>query len=226
VSVGKIVRETDRSKLLLWGVMFLMSLSVIFSSEIAFLSPSNPVRPHHYAIRWWLIPHLLCGITAMLTGPFQFSTRLRQRSPVVHRTIGKVYVIAVLIGASFAFYMDLTVEDHATWLIAAGPVLHSLTWFFTALIAYRTAITRSFQVHRQWMIRSYLITFTFMLVRFPNPIRAWRDMSDLSFSMVLVLLMFLCYFGADVALNLKEITTKRTAERSSPKPAPRAIFTA
>jgi hypothetical protein len=38
--------------------------------------------------------------------------------------------------------------------------------------------------------------------------------------------MFLCYFGADVALNLKEITTKRTAERSSPKPAPRAIFTA
>ena len=52
MSVIKIVRETDRSKLLLWGIMFLMSLSVIFYSEIAFLSPSNPVRPHHYAIRW------------------------------------------------------------------------------------------------------------------------------------------------------------------------------
>jgi hypothetical protein len=44
-----------------------------------------------------------------------------------------------------------------------------------------------------------------------NPIRAWREMSDLSFSIVLALLMFLCYFGADIALNWREITTKRAA---------------
>ena len=31
------------------------------------------------------------------------------------------------------------------------------------------------------------------------------------FSIVLALLMFLCYFGADVALNWREITTKRAA---------------
>jgi hypothetical protein len=61
------------------------------------------------------------------------------------------------------------------------------------------------------MIRSYLFTFTFVLVRSPNPIRAWREMSDPDFSIDVPLLMFLCYFGADIALNWREITTKRAA---------------
>ena len=210
VNVIKVIGETKSSKLALWGVMFAMGLSVLLYSEIAFLHPSNPFRPHFYAIRWWLLPHLLCGMIAMFTGPFQFSTRLRKYNPYLHRTLGKIYVIAVVIGASLAAYMDLTELDHSTWQITAGTLSHSLTWGLTALIAYRTALTRSFNVHRQWMIRSYLITFTFVLVRFLNPIRAWRDMNNLSFSVVLILLMFLCYFCADIALNWREITTKRT----------------
>ena len=63
------------------------------------------------------------------------------------------------------------------------------------------------------MIRSYLITFTFVLVRLPNPIRAWREMSVVSFGIVLPLLMFLCYFGVDVALNWSEIVSKRPVQK-------------
>jgi len=88
---------------------------------------------------------------------------------------------------------------------------HPSAWGLTALFAYQTAVTRNFNVHGQWMIRSYLITFTFVLVRVPNPIRRWREMSDLNFGIVLALLMFLCYFGADLVLNWREITIKRAA---------------
>lgn len=211
MNVMQIARETKPSKLALWATLFAMGLSVLFYSEIAFLSPSNPVRPHHFAMRWWLIPHLLCGVVAMFTGPFQFSTRLRKHNPRLHRTMGKVYVIAVVIGSFFAAYMDLTVDINPNWMINAGFLSHPLAWGLTALIAYRTAVTRSFNVHRQWMIRSYLITFTFVLVRFPNPIRAWREMSDPNFAILLPLLMFLCYLGADIAVNWREISTRRTA---------------
>ena len=209
MNVIKIVRETKRSKLALWCVMFAMGLSVLFYSEIAFLYPSNPLRPHFYAIRLWLLPHMLCGITAMFSGPFQFSTRLRKHNPRLHRTLGKVYVIAVVIGASLAAYMDVTVDADPNWMINAGDLSHPLAWGLTALIAYRTAVTRSFNVHRQWMIRSYLITFTFVLVRLPNPIRAWREMSDANFAIVLPLLMFLCFIGTDIAHNWREIAAKR-----------------
>jgi uncharacterized membrane protein len=209
----QIVRETKTSKMILWGAMLAMSLSVLFYSEVAYLRPSDPNRPHYYAIRWWLIPHLLCGVTAMLSGPFQFSTRLRKHNPRLHRTLGKIYVVSVLIGAFFATYMDLTVDAHTNWMVAAGYLSHPLAWGLTAFIAYRTAVTRNFNVHRQWMIRSYLITFTFVLVRLPNPIRAWREMSDPNFAIVLPLLMFLCYLGSDIVLNWSEIVSKRPVQK-------------
>jgi hypothetical protein len=211
LNVTQIVRETKTPKLVLWGTMFAMGLSVLFYSEIAYFSPSDPSHPHFYAIRWWLVPHLLCGATAMFSGPFQFSTRLRKHNPRLHRTLGKVYVIAVVIGAFLAAYMDVTVDVNPNWVINAGFLSHPLAWGLTALIAYRTAVTRNFNVHRQWMVRSYLITFTFVLVRLPNPIRAWREMSDSNFAIVLPLLMFLCYFGADIVLNWREIAARRTA---------------
>jgi hypothetical protein len=211
LNVIQFVRETKNSKLALWSVLLAMGLSVLFYSEIAYLSPSDPSHPHFYAMRWWLVPHLLCGVTAMFSGPFQFSTRLRKHNPRLHRTMGKVYVIAVVIGASLAAYMDLTVDVHTNWILNVGYLSHPLAWGLTALIAYRTAVTRNFNVHRQWMIRSYLITFTFVLVRLPNPIRAWREMSDPNFGIVLPMLMFLCFFGTDIVLNWREITTKRTA---------------
>jgi len=209
----QIVRETKPSKLVLWGTLFAMGLSVLFYSELAYLRPSDPSRPHYYAIRWWLIPHLLCGMTALFSGPFQFSTRLRKHNPHLHRTLGKIYVIAVLAGAAAAAYMDVTVDVHTNWMLSAGYLSHPFAWGLTALIAYRTAVTRNFNVHRQWMIRSYLITFTFVLVRLPNPIRAWREMSDANFSIVLPLLMFLCYFGADIAFNWSEIVSKRIVQK-------------
>jgi uncharacterized membrane protein len=211
LNLMQMVNNTKPPKLALWGTLFAAGLSVLFYSELSYLSPSDPSHPHYYAIRWWLVPHILCGVTAMLSGPFQFSTRLRKHNPRLHRTLGKVYVIAVLIGACLAGYMDLTVDISSNWVINAGYLSHPLAWGLTALIAYRTAVTRSFNVHRQWMIRSYLITFTFVLVRLPNPIRAWREMSDPNFAIVLPLLMFLCYFGADVFLNWREVGPRRTA---------------
>lgn len=205
------IRATKGSKLAVWSVMLAMGLSVLLYSEIAFLSPSDPSRPHFYKMRWWLLPHILCGVIATFSGPFQFSTRLRKHRPRFHRTLGKIYVIAVVIGASLAAYMDVTFDLRTSWMVNIAYLSHPLAWGLTALIAYRTAVTRNFNVHRQWMIRSYLITFTFVLVRVPNPIRAGREMSDLNFGFVLALLMFLCYFGADLALNWREITTKRAA---------------
>jgi uncharacterized membrane protein len=147
----------------------------------------------------------------MFSGPFQFSTPLRRHSPRLHRTLGKIYVIAVVTGASLAAYIDVTVDANKNWMINAGLLSSPLAWGLTALIAYRTAVTRNFNVHRQWMIRSYLITFTFLLVRLPNPIRAWRDMSVADSSIVLPLLMFLCYVGADIALNWREVAARRAA---------------
>ena len=44
--------------------------------------------------------------------------------------------------------------------------------FFTALMAYRAIRKRRIQIHKEWMIRSYVVTFAFV---------SFRWLVDLSF---------------------------------------------
>ncbi|MBC3840822.1 DUF2306 domain-containing protein [Streptacidiphilus sp. 4-A2] len=43
-----------------------------------------------------LLLHISGGVLALSLGPWQFSNRLRTRYPVVHRAIGRVYLVGVL----------------------------------------------------------------------------------------------------------------------------------
>jgi hypothetical protein len=40
-------------------------------------------------------------------------------------------------------------------------------WLFMSAMAYATALRRQFNVHREFMIRSYVLTFAFVLIRLP-----------------------------------------------------------
>ena len=78
------VRRTTRSsfKTVLWTSLGLTALFVFITSE-ALLVTDYPMY-HAYRLqvivdRHLLIPHTLCGIIALLAGPLQFSSRLRQR---------------------------------------------------------------------------------------------------------------------------------------------------
>src|SRR5579872_1753948 len=98
------VRRTTRSsfKTVLWTALGLTALFVFITSE-ALLVTDYPMY-HAYRLqviadRHLLIPHTLCGITALLAGPLQFSSRLRQRHLKLHRVLGRIYIISVFIGA-------------------------------------------------------------------------------------------------------------------------------
>ena len=54
---------------------------------------------------WLLLPHALTGLTALLTGPFQFSSRFRQRHLRVNRILGRVYLASVALSGIVAFYL-------------------------------------------------------------------------------------------------------------------------
>jgi uncharacterized membrane protein len=72
-------------KIALWAVMGAMTLSVIFYSEIPLLRKE---RAYLSTIPFLIVPHIVEGVTALLAGPLQFSSRLRRRSPKFHRVLG------------------------------------------------------------------------------------------------------------------------------------------
>src|SRR5579863_778797 len=91
----------SRFKPVLWIFLGVTTLFVLITSEV-FLIIDYPMY-HAYRLqviadRGLLIPHTLCGTFALLAGPLQFSSRFRQRHLKLHRVVGRIYLISVVIG--------------------------------------------------------------------------------------------------------------------------------
>lgn len=110
-----------------------------------------------------LIAHLTGGPLALLLAPFQLWSGLRARWPGVHRALGRLYGLAILIGAlgSLALVPAFTGSSFA----AAGFVALALLWLATTALGIRAARARDFVRHRRWMLRSVALTFAAVTLR-------------------------------------------------------------
>jgi len=99
----------------------------------------------------------LAGI-ALLIGWLLFLKKLRAKHLHLHRLIGKVYIISVLLSSLAGYY----IAYHATGGIYAvyGFSGMSTAWLLTTIIAYKAIRARDIKKHERWMIRSYAVTFT------------------------------------------------------------------
>jgi uncharacterized membrane protein len=117
-----------------------------------------------WAYAGWLLAHITSGIVALFLGPLQFWTALRRRYARLHRWTGRVYVAAVAVGAMMAAVM-LTRTHAAGGCTAAVWRGSALAWAGTTALAL-TAIRRgNVTQHREWMMRSYVVTFAFVSFR-------------------------------------------------------------
>lgn len=112
---------------------------------------------------FWFYLHVGGGGTALLLAPWQFIRALRNRAPVVHRTIGRLYVMAILIGGTAGLVMAPNSD--------AGPIAQlgfaslAVLWLATTAIAFAAAYRRKISTHRRWMIRSVALTLAAVTLR-------------------------------------------------------------
>lgn len=112
---------------------------------------------------WSLYIHIVPSVIAMALGPFQFLPNLRARRPRLHRWMGRIYLVSILIGGISGLYM----AQFATGGLASmiGFAALAILWIFTGYKAY-TAIRRgAVQEHRVWLIRNYALTFAAVTLR-------------------------------------------------------------
>ena len=146
-------------------------------NEAAFTSSAA----NHWQMRGWLLLHISSGMLALLTGPWQFSRRLRQRYLQLHRVSGRVYVIAVLCGCAAAFRLAIGTTFGKAW--GLGVACLAFAWATTTLMAYYAVRQRQISIHKEWMIRSYVVTFAFVTFRVLNdfpPMMNWLPEADRS----------------------------------------------
>ncbi len=142
----------------------ILGLSLYFIAlNLHFFELTREELGKYFDVRALLLLHISGGAVALLTGPFQFWETLRNRRLALHRAMGKVYVVAIVVSAPCAGYLSLT-----TAYLVGRPYALSLhawvtVWMISTWLAYRYARQRKIKLHKEWMVRSYLVTLAFVI---------------------------------------------------------------
>lgn len=122
--------------------------------------PVNPDVALHYL---YITVHALSASLVLALGPFQFIPRLRNRRPAVHRILGRVYAVSMVVASAAALYA-------ATFSLSgfsAQVAFYLLTaaWLYSLSKGIAAARKRQIALHRIWMIRNYALSFAAVLLR-------------------------------------------------------------
>jgi hypothetical protein len=107
--------------------------------------------------------HILAGSVAILLGPLQFWFGLNRRTSAMHRVLGVCYAVAVGVGGTAAFYLGFHTDFG--WVFGMGMIGMGCAWIMTTSLAVISICRRMVEQHREWMIRSYVVTFGFVTFR-------------------------------------------------------------
>ena len=143
-----------------------------------FVFTEESYGPYFWTRANWVFVHVVFGILALLLGPFQFVPAIRNRYLNVHRWMGRTYLISTLIAGIAGLYMASTSQINYTYQY--GLISLALVWITTGAMAYISIRNLNITQHREWMIRSYVVTFGFTVFRFMDEllINAIPDQAD------------------------------------------------
>jgi len=110
----------------------------------------------------WVVIHLVGGTLALFLGPLQFWKYFRNRYLHVHRFTGKVYMFGVFLVGLSALRLSLISFCHPCRVSLF--ILASLALLSTAF-AWKAIKAKKVELHRQFMIRSFVCVFSFVAVR-------------------------------------------------------------
>jgi hypothetical protein len=204
-----IAPSSSRSKFktVLWISLGLTALFVFLTSEVLLFTDFpmyHAYRLQVIADRHLLIPHTLAGTFALLAGPLQFSSRFRSRHLQLHRILGRIYVLSVFIGAATGVALAFGRPGFP------GTCGQAAAWVVCTTAALITVRNRHIVQHRQWMARSYAVTFTFVSSRVLNlwpPY--WSHLGDSLSAVGVIAFTLASLLIVDLGLNWHELSTRR-----------------
>ena len=107
--------------------------------------------------------HIFPSLIALVLGPFQFNEKFRTTKIHLHRFIGKVYLLCVLIGGISGLYMAQF--SFGGTISHVGFALLAVLWIFTGYKAYYYIIRKMIVAHYHWMLINFALTFAAVTLR-------------------------------------------------------------
>ena len=152
----------------LWLVVVGLAVRFIISDALTYRELDAETFGRWWPVRFWLLGHVAGGTLALSIGAVQLVPAIRSRYLNVHRWMGRIYLVGILFGSTCCMVLCATtaMDVHWTWSIALLSL--AVPWLASALMGYRAIRLRRLTQHKEWMIRSYVITFGFVNFRLLN----------------------------------------------------------
>jgi uncharacterized membrane protein len=204
---------TFRAKHVFFAVFAVLTLFVFYTYEVPFTDPHSPAWQRIEPVKWLMALHGPAGALALLLAPFQFSTRLRRRSPRAHRILGRLYVAGVAVAAPVAIPIAAVLGPGA---LVPAATIQTLGWLLTTAIGLYCIRAGNIRQHEEWMTRSYPFAMVFVFARAILAIPAVRALGESAFISVVWSVIALACFVPSLLIALRgvrgrEVTVRRTA---------------
>jgi uncharacterized membrane protein len=149
---------------LLIGGITAVTLYYLWTRAVIYFRVSPQVYTDYFWYRApWLLVHVICGIIATTVGALQFLPFIRARNIGLHRNLGRIYLSCVAISTSVSFYLAST--SHLGFVYAAGLASLGVVWFVSSAMAFICIRNGNVSMHKEWMIKSYVLTLSFVWFR-------------------------------------------------------------
>lgn len=208
---NRIVVKNSR---IVWILLVVLSAPIVvyylYTRGIVYFKFSKEVYTDYFWFRApWLLAHVTLGITATLIGPLQFIPALRIRKPQLHRNLGKVYLVCILVSTLVSFYLVSTAMLGMVYAI--GLTMLGVVWLGSSGMAYIAIRKRNIAMHREWMVKSYVLTLAFVVNRVVEDVLAKANIG--SFIDRKVLMAWACwaipFFLTEVVLQCRRLYNKQ-----------------
>ena len=199
---------TERSRSFEWLTALLIAAfainSVIYFIYVSpYLAVSSESRSVHVSHGPWFLIHVIGGGIALFVGPWMFWSGLKERKMNLHRIIGKLYLIAGSIGVVGGMVISLMgVHEPKSFGIATFTL--GLVWLICGAMAYRSIRNWQIDQHREWMIRSFALTITFVTCRIAGKIPAFGYLGAEAVTAIIWMNWVLTLFFAEVAIQWRK----------------------
>jgi uncharacterized membrane protein len=107
--------------------------------------------------------HITLGGLALLIGWLQFSNTLRVKKTELHRILGKIYVISVLISGICGLFIALNATGGIISIL--GFFTLGLFWLTTTILGFKAIKKGNIKSHEKFMIFSYAACFAAVTLR-------------------------------------------------------------
>lgn len=168
----------------------LVSRYLTFDPDVYFDQQRQTYIDHRIGIS----SHIIGGMIAMALGPFQFIAGLRQRWLTIHRWIGRVYLSACAVGGIAGLYMAYFA--HGGFPAALGFGMLAGAWLTCAAMALIRIRARNIAAHREWVVRSYALTFAAVTLRIylaVHGVLLENQVIDLPFTDMYIAVAWICW---------------------------------